>query len=1315
MYKLLLLILILTFYIKGFAQREVSDLSFEQISLEDGLSQSSVNFLYQDSKGFMWFATNDGLNRYDGYNFVVFRHESQNPNSLSSNIIKSVLEDSTGMLWIFPVLEKTIDKYDPRTGKFTHYNIIEDTNYLSNSMVEDREKNVWIATGKRLAKYSIEKDNFTFYSCDNDSSKSLCIEYITTIYLDRLDTVWFAGKNKIIKYVKEKDSFISYFVDKKFNNLDFSIMYQDSKGRHWVGTTTKGLFLFDSKTEKFTRQYDIKGVRGINPPITGIVEDEQGNIWISSLEGINIFEPEKEKFTLHPHNPHNPNSVSQDFIYGMHIDRTGTIWIGTSLGISRYSPNSRRFFTYHIEKPTPKNRSSSNYLHRVLEDSRGEIWVMGADGKFNKLDPITKTITSKLNETDEIQKVMDRLAIFDIREYDDGQIWFTTRDNGIHLYNTNLKKLLSYEYRDGQGLVKYDVNSKNGLKKNSHYDEVYLTYKDIKGNIWVCFDKNFFIYDAKTESFSSAKLPQEEEQLLTVYVQQWIPCNSRLYKITNEEAILINSMLKNRKEFDEKQINTVCKDSQGIFWIGTYGKGLYRYDLKTQNIRVLTEKEGLPNSVVYAILRDKEGYLWLSTNFGIAKFDPRSETFRNYTLADGLQSNEFNSGAYFQGKSGEMFFAGINGLNRFYPEQIKENTYVPPIVISSFKVYDKETPESRKAAIESLYNEENAFIELSYLENFISFDFVALNFTHPEKNQYSYKLEGLENKWSEPKERRYTGYTSLPAGDYIFRVKGSNNDGIWNEKGASIRIRVLSPPWRTWWAYLLYIAGFVSISLAFYRSRIYKIQEQAKLEKAHYRAEAAEIANQAKSVFLANMSHELRTPLNAVIGFSQLLARDIKLSKEQREKVNLISNCAETLLGLINDVLSIAKIEANKVTLNQEAFSLSQLIDQLDEMFRFQAEGKGIKFTSKITSALPKFVLGDYGKTRQILVNLLGNAVKFTSEGSIIFNVNWRAGQAIFEVQDTGYGIGKDELDKLFTPLTQTESGRKLKQGTGLGLAISQNFAQLMGGNITVSSQLGKGSCFTCQIDLPLSSQKVISINERKILRLEEGQEEYRILIVDDRWENRAFLLELLNLVGFSVNEAKNGKEAVEVWENWYPDLIFMDMRMPVMDGIEATRLIREKENLAKDLEPKHVTIIGLSASVYEKERSNIISAGCDAFLPKPFSETLLLEKIASYLKVKYIYQEGSEEAINTSYSDVRLEAISPEQIAKLAENLIEELSIAIGMGDITKANKVVDLIMKENQLLGEQLRSMIKGYLLPELLEVLDLAQQINSKYTVN
>ncbi|MEW6737170.1 MAG: ATP-binding protein, partial [Acidobacteriota bacterium] len=767
-------------------------------------------------------------------------------------------------------------------------------------------------------------------------------------------------------------------------------------------------------------------------------------------------------------------------------------------------------------------------------------------------------------------------------------------------------------------------------------------------------------------------------------------------------------------------ITCIYEDKSGIIWIGTYGGGLNRFDPKTEMFIAFSERDGLPNNVVYGILADNSDNLWLSTNRGISKFNPQVSSFKNYDINDGLQNDEFNSSSYFKGSKGEFFFGGINGLNRFYPEQIIENNYLPPLVVTVFKVNDKINSMAERVLVECAGHQQTTPLELSYRENFLSFEFAALNYIHPEKNRYAYKMEGLDADWIRSDTRRYVSYNYLAPGDYTFRVKGSNNDGVWNETGIAIKIRIVVPPWRSWWAYSLYLIGFVSTGFALYRARIRAILKQAKLREMQLRAEAAEQANQAKSQFLANMSHELRTPLNAVIGFAQLLARDQTLGKEQQEHLHIIMSSGQTLLDLINDVLSIAKIEAGKITLNEECFDLHLLLQEMEKMFCLQSEAKGLQLICKFASDLPRFICADKGKLRQILLNLLGNAVKFTEAGTITLSAQWLDGFAKFQIEDTGYGISAAEMEKLFIPLVQTESGRKSKKGTGLGLAISKNFAQLMGGDIEVKSILGKGSVFTFTVKVASVTDLMLPQPTPKIVGLAPGQSSYQILIVDDQQENRAFLIKLLSAIGFETEEAINGEEAITIWQQWQPDLIFLDLRMPVMDGITTARRIRELERLNHELptlshKQRQVIIIALSASAFEQDRSIVIDSGCDDFIAKPFRESLLFDKIAMHLKVNYLYesnisQQQSEFLVSTpSVAISSLITLTPARIALLPDEMINQLNMALSIGDVEAAQRILDQISTQDKQLAEEMRAMVKRFLFPEILDLL--ASAIRSK----
>jgi CheY-like chemotaxis protein len=475
-------------------------------------------------------------------------------------------------------------------------------------------------------------------------------------------------------------------------------------------------------------------------------------------------------------------------------------------------------------------------------------------------------------------------------------------------------------------------------------------------------------------------------------------------------------------------------------------------------------------------------------------------------------------------------------------------------------------------------------------------------------------------------------------------------------------------------------------------------EHSAEAEAERRRAEAA---NQAKSAFLANMSHELRTPLNAVIGFAQLIDRDRSLVKENREHLGIILRSGEHLLGLINDVLSLSKIEAGQVTLAPVAFEIQPFLKGLSEMMQVRAEAKGLDLLFEAEKLPVRTVLGDDSKLRQLLINLLGNAIKFTKKGHVALRASWAAGRASFEVEDTGPGLTTEEMAKLFRPFVQTETGERAREGTGLGLAISRTFARLMGGDITVQSERGSGSTFSVTVDLPLASDAGDSRPSevgRKVIRLAAGQE-FRVLVVDDILENRILLSKLLESVGFDVRQAANGQEAVEQWRGYRPHFIWMDMRMPVMDGMTATKVIREAESP----DGPRVKIVALSASALEHESAAVTSLGCDDFLAKPYRETVMFEKLAEHLGARFEY----DSEIPPGNGGGRAGVLTAERLESLAVELRRPLHEALQIGDDEAALKLVAGIRSADPALAEALAESISRFQVDELLNLLEELQR--------
>jgi two-component system sensor histidine kinase/response regulator len=484
----------------------------------------------------------------------------------------------------------------------------------------------------------------------------------------------------------------------------------------------------------------------------------------------------------------------------------------------------------------------------------------------------------------------------------------------------------------------------------------------------------------------------------------------------------------------------------------------------------------------------------------------------------------------------------------------------------------------------------------------------------------------------------------------------------------------------------------------------YVVEQYARQNFAQRRAlEASERraleASRAKSVFLSNMSHELRTPLNAVLGFAQMLERSPTLEEKERESVSIIKSSGEHLLDLINDVLAIAKIEAGKVTLTEKPFDLRDLLRGVVEMIRVRTQAKGLQLVVDIPDDLPKPVVGDEGKLRQVLVNLLGNAVKFTEEGGVALRARWVDGVASFEVEDTGYGIAEEEIARLFEAFAQTESGRIAKEGTGLGLAISQNFVNLMGGRIRVRSTLGKGSIFAFDVELPRGQEASVEPGASRVVGLEGDQPAWRLLAVDDTVENRALICEMLRAVDFDVRSAANGQEAVEIWKSWRPHLIWMDIRMPVMDGVAATRLIRELE------EPdERCAIVALTASAFEHDRQEIMTSGFDGFITKPYREGTIFDAISTHLGVRYRYERPLSAAVA---SVATRSALTRERLMRLPRELIVRLEEALVTGDVEASNEAAEAVLVLDGELGADLRRAVREYRFDELLGLLGGAQE--------
>lgn len=1289
---------------------------FEHLPPESGLSQSVVVDILQDQQGFLWFATQDGLNRYDGYEFKIFRFDPRNPAGLNSNNILSIDIDANGVLWI-GTNSGGLNRYDPKTGQFSHYtHKPDDPNSLTENSISavlvDTQGMVWAGSSSSglnrldpasgiVTRYqndpadpaSLSSNNIsgltlgldgalwistfdrglnrlepvsgkiTRYQYDPADPGSLSSNLLQSIYIDRQGRLWVGTMdNGLNRFNAQSENFTRYLPDpSQPDGLGAAWIYaffEDNAGRFWIGTQSGGLHLLDRQSGKFTRlrnQLDDPSSPG-NDTCMSIFQDSAGVLWFGTFgSGLDKFDPAKNKFLLVPADLANPEILSSSQVFGVYEDARQMLWIGTNGGgLNRYDPRTQAW-QHYLNDPNNPQSLSNNSVFKIYQDRSGWMWI-GTFSGLNRFNPQTGIF-----ETQPIAA-----AYFDAYEDRSGVLWFAS-NSGLIEFDRKTDRWQQYSA---------DSTDPHSLSSNG----VLTVLEDANGELWIgTINGGLNRYDRQTGQF---------ERFLN--------------NPADPESLSDNTIL------------CIFPLDDGRLWVGTSG-GLNLFDPKTGKAKVYRTAQGLPNDFVYGILEDDQGYLWMSTNKGIARFNPQTETFRYFGTTDGLQDNEFNQNAYFKTASGVMYFGGLKGLNVFHPAMIQDNPFIPPVVITEFKLFNQPVVAGPESPLRQPI-EFSREIRLDYTQDFFEFDFAALHFSSPEDNQYAYILEGFDRDWNHVGDRRFANYTGVPPGAYTFRVRGSNSDGVWNEQGAALRIIIPPPFWQTTWFRALLIlgaagslAGVVWMRLQAtekQRIRLEKlVQErtqalQTTMQELGQSKEAAEAASRAKSIFLANMSHEFRTPLNAIIGFIQVLRRHENLDAPQRESLEIIQRSSEHLLGLINDVLEMSKIESGRTTLKVRNFDLQRMLAGLGEMFALRADEKNLELKVEIAPDVPQFVAADDGKLRQVLMNLLGNAVKFTEHGFIRLHVR-RAGppasspdQPIllaFEVEDSGPGISQEEQAMIFEPFVQSQTGMSSPEGTGLGLSISQEFVRLMGGEIQVASEAGKGSRFSFRLPMRevAASELEHPVSHRQVVGLEPGQPALRMLVVDDQIFNRKLLVSIFQPLGLELREAANGKEALEIWQTWEPHLIWMDMRMPVMNGYETTRRIKATTR------GQATVIIALTASALEEDRQMILSEGCDDYVRKPFHEDELFEILEKHLGVKFIYTE--QPAGEAEYPEAGLAAqTSAELVQRLAaipDAWRADLEHATLLGDLEHIVVLARQIASQEPALADEIASLAEKF----------------------
>ena len=838
---------VLTLFFGVINSARSQEFKFSHITSEQGLSMGVVNCVLQDSRGFMWFGTQDGLNKFDGYNITVFKNNQLDSNSLSNNFINTLYETKSGELLV-GTNGGGFDSYNLSTGKFSHHiGVSGNKNSLSNnnvkSILEDEEGLLWIGTDDGLNSYNQKTKKFTRFLNDNTNANTISNNNAWSLHEGADGKLWIGtyggGLNSYDKRTGKFEHFNQFNEkgDLLFENINLiRTIYEDKEGMFWVGTFGAGMQIFDPQSGKF-----IKNLRNqesdpnslSNDLIMSITEDANGILWVATYgSGINLYNKKTGRFRGISYDEKNLSGITSNQIKCIYHDKVGSVWIGTEGGgVNAHFRASSKFKFYKKISDSENSLKSSEVLS-LLEDRDGLLWVGTRRGGLTTMD----------READKYQhypqlSTASNNSILSLCEDHDGIIWVGTWGGGLHSYDKKTKKITSY--------VEFTKQSARTIVS---------ILADSKGNIWVgTYGDGVWFYNKTTENFTNYNSGNglSINNIYNIYEDSkkniWIATDgggvvkynseSNVFRIYNRDEVA-NSISSN-------SVNCSFEDKKGNMWFGT-SNGLNMLDSKTGKFTSYFEKDGLPNDYIYCILPDDKGNLWLSTNKGVSKYNPEAKNengfaFRNYDVNDGLQGLEFNQGAYFQSKKGEIFLGGVNGFNAFYPDKIQDNPNIPPVHIISYKRFGTEVQ------LDTLIYDKH-YLELSYKQNFFSFDFAALDYQMPGKNKYSYKLEGVDDDWSPPSTQHYASYTELSGGDYVLRVRGANNDGTWNNEGVTLYIRINPPFWKTKWFYGLCIVLIIGGFWGFLKYRTSSIKRENKILEEKVEERTQELAQKNKDI-----------------------------------------------------------------------------------------------------------------------------------------------------------------------------------------------------------------------------------------------------------------------------------------------------------------------------------------------------------------------------------------------------------------------------------------------------------------------------------
>jgi len=1282
-YRTNIFLVILILYSINALKAQSSRINFKHYTINEGLSQNTVFCLLEDKEGIIWIGTEDGLNKFDGYDFTVYKHEFRNSNSISHNQINALYEDEKGRIWIGT--SDGLNIFDKVSEKFTRISTRQGQSVTSNdfitSIFEDNEGHIWVTSLEGLKLYNPVNKTFKLFNYGSQKRADRVMEDSRGIFWVSLD-----------KDLKRFDPVKKQFLplpgilenNSSLRKSFIRVIKQDRSKKIWIGTETSGLFIYDEKANVLEHFKNEKSDKSSLPAdiVREIAFPDKDNVWVGTRDGLSIFNRKTKKFTNYKNDRYDLKSLSQNSIRTILKDRAGNIWLGTFAGGINLVVTGHNMFNY-IGAGTPtKPGLSYKMVSSIAGAKNGALWIGTEGGGLNYAN--INTSFFKLYSLPQISSNIGANTIKCILPEGDN-LWLGTV-NGLYFYNNStegLKKIpvpldnkeivsiVKAEGRlwlatNGSGLISMDEEGRTTSFRMKAADRNSLTHNDVakivkeaSGNLWIATNKGLTYY-------SNGKFTQ-------FYYDEKNP-----YSLSNNS------------------ISTILIDTKKRIWIGTKGGGLNLYDKKSKRFYVIDKSLGLSNDVIQAVEEDNKGNLWVSTNKGLSKisvkgvppFSKENVGISSYFVEDGLQSNQFFLNSSYKNDKGELFFGGINGLTYFHPENIKSNYYKPPVIFTEFLIRNKPVVQySDDSPLKQAINETKE-ITLTYDQVFITIRFAALNYVNPVKNKYAYKLEGFkrDEDWHYVDEQRMATYTNLDAGTYIFKVKAANNDGLWNDEAKTIKITVLPPWWKTWWAYTLYAFVIASILYLYYAYSLRTAKLKNELAFEHLIREKDNELYQRKLNFFTNISHEIKTPLTLILAPLEKLLNLNQGNNRTRHQLMLMKSNGERLLKLITQLLDFRKFDSGKMNLQAAEGNIVSFVKEV--VAAFDAYAKHLDIDIKVEPEKRSIkVWFDRDKFEKILYNLLSNALKFTKPGgTVLIRIKQteldsaEKGFILIEIEDNGTGISEDKISTIFEPFIHYDEDGANMQGSGIGLAFTRGLVELHHGQIFVESkpaseeESGK-TCFTIKIPPGrnhLKAEEIITdyqeseniegysggnkakvsepLENRTAKVLANMEDKPVMLIVEDNKDVMDFLQEHFK-EKFNIETAFDGQEGIDKAIAIIPDIIISDVMMPRLSGTVLC------SSLKTDNRTSHIPIILLTARSQVVHKLEGLETGADDYITKPFSISIVEAKVWNLMEQRQLLRERYRKEITLQPQNLAI--TSPDEVFLKKVMAYIELNIA--------------------------------------------------------